>query len=290
MGKKEKINQELKKRFTKYENCSSDSEKSTEEKSSNEKKYEKYLKALKELKQSYGNELRTLPGSYYVYGPPGEKGRKGSRGRTGKDGLNGEHGKKGEPGKKGSKGDKGSRGESGRKGSKGHRGHEGWKGEPGKDGMGGINGFAYAYNISAQTIVAGGFVDFDTEPISRNILLPSSGGNLITISNAGTYDISFQVRGAPLNVNPADIMVFELVLNSVTSIPGTQFASQQEVSALPSPNGTEVVNGRAIIELTAGSTIQLHNITNNNLSSVALFPTIGPTNVINAAITILQLA
>jgi hypothetical protein len=290
MGKKEKINKELKKRFIKYEECSSDSDKSREEKSNNEKKYEKYLKALKELKQSYGSELRTLPGSYYVYGPPGEKGRKGSRGKCGKDGLNGEHGKKGEPGKKGSKGDKGPRGESGRKGSKGHRGHEGWKGEPGKDGMGGINGFAYTYNISALTILAGGFVNFDTDSVSRNIVLPTSGGNLITILNAGTYDISFLVRGTPINVNPADIIAFELVLNSITSIPGTQFTSQQEVSALPSPNGTEIVNGRAIIELTAGSTIQLHNITNNNLSSITLSPSIGPVNVVNAAITILQLA
>jgi len=283
MGKKEKINQELKKRFINYEDSSSDSEKSRKEKSSNEKKYEKYLKALKELKQSYGSELRTLPGSYYVYGPPGEKGRKGSIGAKGKQGKDGYS-------KKGSKGDKGSRGEAGRKGSKGRRGHEGWKGEPGKDGMGGINGFAYLYNISAQTIASGGFVNFDTEPVSKNIVLPISGGNLITIPDAGTYDISFLVRGTPINVNPADIIAFELVLNSITSIPGTQFTSQQEVFALPSPNGTEVVNGRAIIELTAGSTIQLHNITNNNLSSITLSPSIGPTNVVNAAITILQLA
>jgi len=287
MGKKEKINQELKKSIIKYEDSGSDSEKSREEKPSNEKKYEKYLKALKELKQSYGSELRTLPGSYYVYGPPGEKGRKGSKGKAGKDGA---HGKKGDVGKKGSKGDKGPRGETGRKGSRGHRGHEGWKGESGKDGMGGINGFAYLYNISAQTIASGGFVNFDTEPVSKNIVLPISGGNLITIPDAGTYDISFNVRGEPLNVNPADIMAFELVLNSVTSIPGTQFASQKEVSVLPSPNGTEVVNGRAIVVLAAGSTIQLHNITNNNLSSISLYPTVGPTNVVNAAITILQLA
>jgi hypothetical protein len=284
MGKKEKINQELKKSIIKYEDTSSDSEKSKEEKSSNEKKYEKYLKALKELKQSYGSELRTLPGSYYVYGPPGEKGS------AGKSGKNGEHGKKGDIGKKGSKGDRGPRGETGKKGSRGHRGHEGWKGEPGKDGMGGINGFAYLYNISEQTIAAGDFVKFDTEPVSKNIILPTSGGNLITIPDAGTYDISFNVRGTPLNINPADIIAFELVLNSVTSIPGTQFASQKEVSALPSPNGTEVVNGRAIVVLAAGSTIQLHNITNNNLSSITLAPTVGPTNIVNATITILQLA
>jgi len=170
---------------------------------------------------------------------------------------------------------------------------------------GGILAFAAATNYdAAQTIPAHGTVTFNNPGPALTITAPGVNGDtfIIPAGHPGTYYFEYHVRGTPYTalVPPAPI-AFQL-LNGVTPIAESQFASDTQTTSLPSSTdgGTLAVNGFVIATIdTSGASITLQNITSINGGAtyypVQLMPTAqqgdtGGPAAVNATLIIEQIA
>ena len=141
-------------------------------------------------------------------------------------------------------------------------------------GGGGSSGnYGYVYTLTqAGTVAIGGDVIWNNPiGIASGVSVGVGTGN-ITVANAGTYAIQFQLAGTEANQ-------FALTVNGVVQ-PNAIYASGA---------GTQQTTGEAILTLPAGAVITLRN--NLSAAAVTLAPTVGGTaNQAMASVTIIGLA
>jgi hypothetical protein len=223
----------------------------------------------------------------------------GAIGATGPAGVQGIAGVLGAVGAAGPAGAAGIAGAIGAIGAAGAAGIQGAPGVPGIAGIGGILGYASACNTSAQTIVPGGFVTFDTPGLSLGVTPPIAAGSMVTIVTTGVYFIQYSVRGTPSTLAPLSTLQFQLIYNTTpvtvpVAIGCATYASDVQNTSFSAgdPYETEVVNGFVITSLAAGDVLQLQNITNDSTDSVALTGTVvGTTTIaVNASILVMRIA
>jgi hypothetical protein len=208
-------------------------------------------------------------------GPIGATGATGVTSPTGATGLTGATGDTGATGGTGTTG-------IGVIGNTGPTGATGATGATGTTGNTGATGpiylaYAYIYNTSSQTVLAGGSVTFDSNgPIFGGIADPGGGithvaappSSSIFIEFAGTYSINFFVSGTAANQ-------FTLFINGVAA-PSTVYGSGS------------LTYGSALVTIPAASTLTLRcNPLGGPITLSAIGGTIA-TAGINAAIDILQ--
>jgi hypothetical protein len=107
-----------------------------------------------------------------------------------------------------------------------------------------LPGYAYIYNVAAQTVAIEANVTFDTNGILSGGITHTAGTEDITLGTAGTYAIWFYVLGAELNQ-------FTLYRNNAL-VPGAIYAS----AVVYAPN-----IGMVIITAAAGDVLTVKNHT-----------------------------
>ena len=200
-------------------------------------------------------------------GLPGPAGAKGDTGATGPAGAKGDDGATGPAGAKGDKGDTGAPGLKGDKGDTGPAGAKGDKGDTGPAGPAGESdapAYVQATSTDPQTVAGGADVQFDSTPAANGM---SAIGKNIIVESAGTYQATFLVRGTA-----AAGQTFALWVN------GTPSDFKFEATAA----GTTVINGTALLSLTAGDIVNLHN------QSEGAFALTGDNGVTNASIVMVR--
>ena len=200
-------------------------------------------------------------------GADGAAGPAGLPGPPGSNGSNGANGDTGATGPAGAKGDKGDAGPAGAKGDKGDPGTAGAKGDTGPAGPAGASdapAYLQATNTGSQTVGAGGNVQFDSTPAANGI--GAIGANIF-IESAGTYEVTFLLRGTAV-----DGQTFTVSVN------GDASDFKFEATAA----GTTVITGTALLSLTAGDVVKLNN------QSAAAFVLTGDDGVTNASIVLVR--
>jgi hypothetical protein len=230
-----------------------------------------------------------VPGATGATGPMGNTGATGSTGGTGSTGATGSTGLTGGTGATGSNGSTGATGDAGTTGATGATGDTGPTGATGTNGLG---SFGYAFNTSATVIVAGDAATFDSAGPVFGLIPPPPGGSTFTVINDGVYTLEYQVRGSS-NALSTDPLVFEIRVNAV-ALNGSKYASDEPtVSAIPAgrpASGGPVVAVHGIVTafFSAGSLIDLHNVTAGSTAAITLATT--PASAINASLRIEQIS
>jgi hypothetical protein len=182
-------------------------------------------------------------------------------------------GRAGANGATGSAGNAGVTGGTGNTGAQGIAGNNGAVGNTGPAGSNGVSGYAYYYNVAAQTVAIEADVLFDTNGVNSPapIATHTAGTSAITIASTGTYKVSFIVSAT----EPGQVAVF---LNGAL-VAGSIYGSGA---------GTQQNNGQVILSASVGDLITVRN----HSSSAALgLPTpIGGTQAsVNASIMLEKL-
>lgn len=216
-------------------------------------------------------------GSIGFTGNTGDTGLQGLQGQIGTVGPQGTTGTQGVAGTVGSAGPTGSQGPIGNDGPTGPAGSAGSTGPTGAAGANGTNGtsglaeYAYIYNDGAENVALEDDIDFDSNGVITAGISHAPGTNLISVTNAGDYKVSFSVS----SVEPSQ---FGLFLNGA---PVTN-------SVYGSGAGTQQNTGQAILTLAAGDSLTLRNHTST--AGVALETNAGgPGTNVNASIVIEKL-
>lgn len=188
----------------------------------------------------------------------------------------------------------GATGSTGPTGATGVTGPIGPTGPVGVDGTSGMNGvIAYAYQSATgtQTIGIGGKVLFNQTPVFSAGSMGVT-ADTVTVTNAGVYQISIYVAGAPAEgVTDGNRLVFSIACNGATT-PASTFAANVP-SAGGGTVGSQIVVGTLVIALPINSEI---NIINNSYrsgttSTTAVLPALsGVIPQANATLTVIQLA
>jgi hypothetical protein len=204
-------------------------------------------------------------------GTAGATGATGATGTAGTAGATGATGATGTAGVVGGTGVTGATGSTGATGLPGDTGATGATGVTGATGATGILGFGYIYNLTAQSIAVEAAVPFDSNGPLSGITHPA-GSPSITVTNGGTYAITFSVSGTEPNQ-------FALFINGVAA-PSTIYGSGA---------GTQQNTGPTILILGAGDVITLVN--HSSAAAVTLASVVGGTQAnVSASVTILQVA
>jgi len=217
-------------------------------------------------------------GTTGVTGPTGATGSTGATGPTGATGSTGSTGATGATGPTGATGSDGLAGATGATGPTGATGATGATGPTGATGATGSDvsalGYAYIYNTTSQTIAAEAALTFGSNgPLSG--VTHTAGTSSITITNTGTYSMSYFVSGTTANQ-------FTLFVNG-TANTTTTYGTTAGITV-----------GQAILSLSAGDVLTLVNHT----SVVVVLPTSvtlglqvgGSQTSVNASILITRLA
>jgi hypothetical protein len=201
-----------------------------------------------------------ITGTTGTTGTTGETGTTGTTGNTGTTGTTGTTGAVGDPGITGTTGTTGSTGTTGNTGSTGTTGTTGVAGTAGTTGATGTTGntgstgatgvaavdYAYIFNTSVvqNPIAIGAFVTFDSNEILSAGITHVLGDSKINFLNTGIYGI-----------------LFSLIADEANQIGLTISGGSVVASTIFGVNQIGVSNvGYAILSLTAGSFIQLENI------------------------------
>ena len=205
--------------------------------------------------------LQGLTGLVGAIGPAGVAGLVGAVGPQGIAGLIGAQGIQGLAGIVGPQGVAGIAGEVGLTGP---------QGPPGPAGT--ISEYGYVYNASLETVAIDADVNFDANGLLTPGITHAPGTSVIGIGPAGIYEITWLASGVEPNQ-------FALVLN----------AALVPESRVGSGAGTQVSEGRAILNVPAGSTLSLRN--SASAAAVTLQSLAGGTQTnVNASIRILKIA
>jgi hypothetical protein len=203
-------------------------------------------------------------------GPQGEPGPMGPAGQTkgemGVTGLTGAQGETGAAGPIGAQGPTGAVGETGPIGPQGPQGQAGPEGPQGPQGPLADRAYAVVSFLFSDTTTLQGYtttVDPNTPlPFNtitqQNGITAQSGASPITITNAGTYRITYSVLAANTSASPSRASVAISVQGTV--IPeSVSYAFIQEMDK-------SLLSGNTIVNLQAGDTIQLINTNPNPLA------------------------
>jgi hypothetical protein len=201
-------------------------------------------------------------------GAPGEAGATGAPGAQGEVGPSGEVGATGPEGPRGTPG---SPGEAGQQGAAGAEGPQGPAGTPGAIGAGssGLSQYAYVYNLGGETVPLEADVTFDSNGVLTPGITHAPGAAGITLTTAGTYDVTFSVSGT----EPSQMALF---VNG-TLVPGTVYGSGA---------GTQQNTGQAIFVAPAGAVLTIRNHTSS--AAVGLATPIGGTQPSSNASVVIE--
>jgi hypothetical protein len=194
-------------------------------------------------------------------------------GGTGAKGATGSAGKAGVTGVTGNTGLTGNIGGTGNTGSQGPAGNDGAQGNTGPAGSNGVSGYAYYYNVAAQTVAIEADILFDTNGVNSPapITTHTAGTAAIIVASTGTYKVSFIVSAT----EPGQVAVF---LNGAP-VAGSIYGSGA---------GTQQNNGQVIFSASAGSTITVRN--HSSAAALGLPTPIGGTQAsVNASIMLEKL-
>jgi hypothetical protein len=206
-------------------------------------------------------------------GATGSAGNAGVTGGTGNDGATGNTGNNGATGNTGSQGPAGNNGATGNTGSQGPAGNDGAQGNTGPAGSNGVSGYAYYYNVAAQTVAIEADILFDTNGVNSPapITTHTAGTAAIIVASTGTYKVSFIVSAT----ESGQVAVF---LNGAP-VAGSIYGSGA---------GTQQNNGQVIFSAFAGSTITVRN--HSSAAALGLPTPIGGTQAsVNASIMLEKL-
>jgi hypothetical protein len=132
--------------------------------------------------------------------------------------------------------------------------------------------YGYVYNTSAQTVAVGAAITFDSNGVMTGGIAHTAGSAGVTLTQAGTYAITFSVSGA----EPNQMGIF---VNGA-SVPGTIYAS----------GGATAQNvGQAILTVTANTVITVVNHTSAGTVDLAQ-PIGGSALSTNASIVIEEIS
>ena len=220
-------------------------------------------------------QCASIAGATGATGAAGATGVQGIQGATGAQGTTGAQGPTGLQGPAGATGAQGSTGPQGSTGVQGPTGATGAAGSTGAQGSTGATGtlssaYASIYNQAAQVVPIEADIAFDTNGLLSGIT-HTPGTNVLTVINAGIYDISWIVSGVEPNQ-------FALFVNGAP-VAGGVFGSGA---------GTQQNSGELIASLNAGDVLTLRN--HSSVAAVSLQTLAGGTQSnVNAAMIIRKL-
>ena len=199
-------------------------------------------------------------GATGAQGPQGEVGPQGPIGLTGPQGptgATGAQGPQGEVGPQGPIGLTGPQGEQGPQGIQGIQGPVGPAGPAGADGTNGLASYGGAYDSGADTIA----LTTTTTTLPLGTPLPSNGvttgTDTLTITNAGTYEIDYGIRGSVQT--PATVTLS--VQQNGADIP-------QTVVTQTFTTTEDTLTNRTLVTLNAGDQLTLNAVASANTSLV----------------------
>jgi hypothetical protein len=136
-----------------------------------------------------------------------------------------------------------------------------------------LQAYAYIYNQSAQTVLNDTDVTFDSQGPSLVGFTNTPGTAPITVTNAGTYLITFSVSSSDANQ-------FAIYVNGALA-PGSVYGAGA---------GNQTNIGQVQIAFTDGDTFTLHNTTGADITLPNPIPAGGTQTTVNASIDIIQVA
>lgn len=188
-------------------------------------------------------------GAQGVTGPTGPVGPQGPQGLQGVQGVTGPQGETGATGPVGPQGLQGATGATGATGPQGAIGPTGPTGPAGPTGAAGTGLIAYGGLYGTTTDV----VALTTTPVALPLgtQMPSSnltyGTNSVTVTDAGTYELAYGVRGSMSDGSSLTVSVGQN---------GTAIAATTITDALTSGTPSSV-HGQTIVTLSAGDVLTL---------------------------------
>jgi len=185
-------------------------------------------------------------------GAAGKTGPAGATGATSSKGSTGAAGATGPAGATGLAGTTGSAGAAGPTGPAGATGGAGPTGTAGRDGADGISGYAYVYNLGAESVGPGGDITFSDNGYTSTEFVHTAGTAAITISSTGLYAVWFSVSGLEPNQ-------FAIELNGLP-VRGSTYGSGP---------GTPPNSGMTIVAVSAGDTLTIASATAVTLQEIA---------------------
>lgn len=188
-------------------------------------------------------------------------------------GHRGKHGEKGHKGATGATGTPGATGATGSPGAAGAIGATGATGTPGATGATGATGsgsgfapYANLYQQGPVTVSSGAGFSFSNANPSNGFNLFLGAGQ-IQILTTGTYVIRFTVY--PDNQGQGTTTVALFHNSGVIKIPGSEVSVDQPVSG----SGTEPLSGEVAVNLTAGDSVELANLSGTSVTFGGSDPT-----------------
>jgi hypothetical protein len=162
----------------------------------------------------------------------------------------------------------GATGAGGASGSPGAGGATGPVGATGASGGGGITpAFGVAYGTDSTVIGLDAAVVFNLGatpfPNSGFTSVPGPAGTTFVVATTGAYEFHFYVTGTHAAMGTVPL-VFEIYVN------GASFARNYQFIGALNPTLQQTVVGHGLIQLTAGSSITLHNRTNTVTDTVTV--------------------
>ena len=190
-------------------------------------------------------------------GFPGATGPIGPTGPTGPRGSTGPQGPTGATGPQGEVGPQGPIGLTGPQGPQGIQGETGPQGPAGVDGTNGLASYGGAYDSGSDTIA----LTTTTTVLPLGTPLPSSdittGTDTLTITNAGTYEIDYGIRGSV--TTPATVTLS--VQQNATDIP-------QTVVTQTFTTTEDNLTNRTLVTLNAGDQLTLNAVASADTSFI----------------------
>jgi hypothetical protein len=178
-------------------------------------------------------------------------------------------GPEGPAGPPGPSGEAGQQGAAGAEGPQGPAGTPGATGATGPAGPSGLSQYAYIYNLGGETVPLEADVTFDSNGVLTPDITHAPGGAGITLTTAGTYEVTFSVSGT----EPSQMALF---VNG-TLVPGTVYGSGA---------GTQQNTGQAILVAPAGAVLTVRNHTSS--AAVGLATPIGGTQPSSNASVVIE--
>jgi collagen type I alpha len=207
-------------------------------------------------------------GSIGATGSPGGTGLTGGIGSQGVIGLTGNTGSQGVIGLTGNTGSQGVIGLTGNTGS------QGVTGNTGPAGSNGVSGYAYYYNVGAQTVAIEADILFDTNGLNSPVPIAThtAGTAAITVASTGVYKASFIVSAT-------EVSQMAVFLNG-TAVAGSTYGSGA---------GTQQNSGQVIFPASAADVITVRN--HSSAAAVGLPTNAGGTQAnVNASIMLEKLS
>jgi hypothetical protein len=211
---------------------------------------------------------------WYQTGAKGGTGATGSAGVIGLTGNTGSQGVIGLTGNTGSQGVIGLTGNTGSQGVIGLTGSQGVIGNTGPAGSNGVSGYAYYYNVGAQTVAIEADILFDTNGLNSPVPIAShtAGTAAITVESTGVYKASFIVSAT-------EVSQMAVFLNG-TAVTGSTYGSGA---------GTQQNSGQVIFSASAADVITVRN--HSSAAAVGLPINAGGTQAnVNASIMLEKLS